>query len=70
MTSFLFKSVKEGEYENVLLAIEEGADINAFDSEKWTPLHYALESGYDEITALLIDRGADINAPNSAGFVA
>jgi ankyrin repeat protein len=43
--------------------IEKGADPNAANRSKNTPLHYVKST---DITKLLIERGADINAQNSS----
>ncbi|KAL4780164.1 ankyrin repeat-containing domain protein [Aspergillus varians] len=37
-------------------------DINAYDNYGWTPLHLAVERGFEEGVLLLIQRGADMNA--------
>ena len=66
--SKLFEAVKAGDFNKVFLAVEEDADVNARDSENWMPLHYAAESGNEEIINFLIDNGADVNATNSVGF--
>ena len=43
--------------------IEKGADTNALNSEKWTPLHCAASYGSNgEVAKVLIERGADFNA--------
>lgn len=47
--------------------IEKGADLNAINSNSWTPLFYAKEK---EMTKLLVEKGADINfeASNSTAL--
>ena len=46
------------------ILIEKGADINAFDDEKWSPLHLAAsDSSKAEVVKILIEKGANINAP-------
>ncbi|KAL2829150.1 ankyrin repeat-containing domain protein [Aspergillus cavernicola] len=37
-------------------------DINAYDDHGWTPLHLAVERGFEEGVILLIQFGADMNA--------
>ena len=39
-----------------------GSDVNAKNSDDWTPLHLAADKGHKEIAELLIDKGADVNA--------
>lgn len=44
-------------------AHERGScDINAHDNHGWTPLHLAVERGFEEGVLLLIQFGADMNA--------
>jgi ankyrin repeat protein len=49
--------------------IEGGADIDAPDNEKRTPLHYlyVCSFGNEAIAKLLIEKGADVNARDAAG---
>ncbi|NXH18734.1 PP16A phosphatase, partial [Bucco capensis] len=51
----------------VLLLLDAGADVNAQDSELWTPLHAAATCGHLALVQLLIQRGADLLALNSDG---
>ena len=44
--------------------IQNGAEINARDKHKFTPLHYATENGDLEIVQHLLDHGAHIEAKN------
>jgi ankyrin repeat protein len=55
--------------EVVRLLIENGADINARDKWKDTPLHYALPlfEGGLEAARLLIEAGADVSAQGRYG---
>jgi ankyrin repeat protein len=48
--------------EMVLLLTDLGADVNARDNRRWTPLHYASFGGFKRVVALLVQRGADIMA--------
>uniref|UniRef100_A0A8B9G5L5 Protein phosphatase 1 regulatory subunit 16A n=1 Tax=Amazona collaria TaxID=241587 RepID=A0A8B9G5L5_9PSIT len=47
--------------------VDAGADVNAADSERWTPLHAAATCGHLGLVQLLIQRGADLLALNSDG---
>ncbi|XP_048214551.1 alanine aminotransferase 1 isoform X2 [Perognathus longimembris pacificus] len=47
--------------------LEAGADVNARDSECWTPLHAAATCGHLHLVELLISRGADLLAVNTDG---
>ena len=42
-----------------------GADVNAKNERRWTPLHIAATK---EIAELLIDNGADVNAKSKGGY--
>lgn len=65
-------SAPDGGLDIVIMLIEKGAQLNAFDSdESWrtgsvgrTPLHYAAEDGYTAVARLLLDRGANVNMPD------
>lgn len=47
--------------------IEAGVDVNAEDSNGWTPLHFAARTGSVEAVQLLLDAGASVNVPDSKG---
>ncbi|XP_070796298.1 LOW QUALITY PROTEIN: protein phosphatase 1 regulatory subunit 16A [Pituophis catenifer annectens] len=51
----------------VELLLEAGADVNACDSELWTPLHAAATCGHLHLVELLVQRGANLLAVNSDG---
>ncbi|NXD87666.1 PP16A phosphatase, partial [Halcyon senegalensis] len=51
----------------VPVLLDAGADVNARDSELWTPLHAAATCGHLQLVQLLIHRGADLLAINSDG---
>ncbi|KAL7990246.1 hypothetical protein Chor_010600 [Crotalus horridus] len=51
----------------VELLLEAGADVNACDSELWTPLHAAATCGHLPLVGLLLQRGANLLAVNSDG---
>ena len=55
-------------YVNALkLAIENGADVNAFNSRGQRPIHAAAQIESLEIIELLVKNGADFNAVNKEG---
>ena len=51
-----------GHKEIAELLIAKGADVNAKDSARWTPLLHAADEGHKEVAELLIAKGADVNA--------
>ncbi|NXV39688.1 PP16A phosphatase, partial [Rissa tridactyla] len=51
----------------VTTLLDAGADVNARDSELWTPLHAAATCGHLRLVQLLVRRGADLLAVNSDG---
>ncbi|KAK8052649.1 Ankyrin repeat domain-containing protein 50 [Apiospora saccharicola] len=50
------------------LLIERGADVNAADKDRRTPLTWALDRGYVNIARLLIERGADVDVASKDGW--
>ncbi|MBD0390989.1 ankyrin repeat domain-containing protein [Wolbachia endosymbiont of Pentalonia nigronervosa] len=57
----LFSAVQAKDYDKVKSLIEQGAEVNATDSNGKTPLHYAASLSLD-IVKYLVAQGADINA--------
>ena len=50
----------------VKILLEKGANVNAINSDKWTPLHCA--ASYDsnaDVVKVLLEKGANVNALNS-----
>lgn len=38
------------------------ADVNAKDNFKWTPLHFACQTGLKDLVQVLLDSGAHLDA--------
>ena len=57
----LFKAIRNGKIEIVKEAIANGANVNAFNINIISPLHYAVSSSQNDIVELLISKGADVN---------
>ena len=55
-------AIAVGNIEAVKQHLAAGSDVNAKNSDDWTPLHLAADKGHKEIAELLIDKGADVNA--------
>ncbi|XP_059176383.1 protein phosphatase 1 regulatory subunit 16A-like isoform X2 [Physella acuta] len=53
--------------EMLKLLLEFGANVNACDSEMWTPLHAAATCGHVTLCKHLIERGAELLAVNADG---
>lgn len=49
------------------LLLDYGANVNAQDSEKWTPLHAAATCGHLQLVKFLISRDANLLAVNADG---
>jgi ankyrin repeat protein len=52
---------------DVVALIDQGVDINATDSDGWTPLLCACSQGLAEVAKALLQKGADVNAKKSDG---
>ncbi|EMS50919.1 Acyl-CoA-binding domain-containing protein 1 [Triticum urartu] len=60
-------SAREGEMEDLKKHLESGVEINARDSEKRTPLHWAVDRGHLGAVELLVRSNADVNAQDDEG---
>ena len=64
----LLDAVGKGRVSDVVVALEEGADVNYASTEistmKDTALMMAALNGRDEVVATLLERGADVHAKN------
>lgn len=60
----------KGNIWTVLSLIRAGADINAVDIDKQTPLHFAAIKGDDWIVKILLKNGADRSLLNKNGETA
>jgi ankyrin repeat protein len=56
-----------GDIEAVKEFLAAGADVNAKNNERWTPLNYSAFEGHKEIAELLIANGANVNAKDRVG---
>ena len=57
----LFKAAEKGKLDNVIVALDQGADVNCQDSKGRTPLCYAIIANSVACTHELLSRGADPN---------
>jgi len=63
----IYGAAYTGNIEAVKQYLAAGGDVNAKDSLRWTPLHWAIPYGRKEIVELLIDKGANVNAQRDNG---
>jgi ankyrin repeat protein len=59
--TYLHKASAAGNVAMVRLLIELGADVNAYDTNWWTPLLYAEHNGHHAVTALLVGARASLD---------
>ncbi|XP_037085410.1 protein phosphatase 1 regulatory subunit 16A-like isoform X2 [Pollicipes pollicipes] len=52
------------------LLLDHGANVDAKDSERWTPLHAAATCGHLHLVKQLVERGANLLAVNADGNMA
>lgn len=60
----LLKACEEGNWTSVQQLLNDGADIDALDKDKRSPLFLACQNGHDNIAQLLLQKGAAINTCN------
>lgn len=58
----LHVAAEKGDTAVIINLLNNGADVNETDNDRWTPLHYAAIFGKPEAASLLLDRDARINA--------
>lgn len=64
----LFTAVEQGNSAAITKLLAEGADINARDKGKRTPILVAAQQKHYDIIQQLADAGADINAQDNKSF--
>ncbi|UXN07941.1 ankyrin repeat domain-containing protein [Bartonella sp. HY761] len=57
-------------HENLVILLENNADVNALTNDGNTPLHEAVALGNLEAAKILVEFGADINLRNSKNYTA
>ena len=64
----LSKAAEKGDLETVKMLLEQGAEIDATDSEDRTALQEALMWGHTAVAAYLLDHGADVHITDIFGM--
>ncbi len=64
----LLDAARDGDLGKVQNLVEEGADINAQNSNGLTPLMFAIGSAHSDLVKLLLKLGADPNGPTKQGM--
>ena len=67
-SSSIHKAAFDGDIEAVKKHLAAGANVNALDSSRQTPLHHAVNLNKKETAEFLIAKGADLNAIDDAGW--
>lgn len=70
MSDSLIWAAKRGDLAALKKAILQDANLNAIDSQGWTPLFHAAHQGNVEVLTALIEAGADVNFGKETGFTA
>ena len=63
----IWNAAEKGNIEAVKQHLASGADVNVKDTNRWTPLHYAVYYGHKKVIELLIAKGADVKAKDMKG---
>ena len=63
----IFDAAYDGNIEAVKQHLAAGTDVNAKDSDRWTPLYKAVNQRHKAIAELLIAKGANVNAKGPFG---
>ena len=63
----ILNSIANGDADGLRVQLLSGADVNAKNSQVWTPLHFAAEKNRVEMAVYLISQNADINMHSKPG---
>lgn len=68
MNDLLFEAVRKADSEEILRLVKAGADVNARDKGKQTPVLVAAQHQHYDIIRLLVSLGADIDLQCNKSF--
>jgi ankyrin repeat protein len=68
MNDELFEATSENNLPEIRRLLSVGADVNATNTDGWTPLHKACMKGHVQVFKELVEYGADIEAKNSYDY--
>eukprot|EP00894_Picocystis_sp_ML_P002319 jgi/Pico_ML_1/52836/g3485.t1 len=63
--SLLIEGARYGDVEDVQMALDGGADVNAADDLGRTALHMASANGHEALVQMLLDAGSDVGVVNT-----
>lgn len=64
---FLFHCMN-GDLQDAVLALAEGADVDAINAQGWSALHLSIANSHTDIARVLIDNGADVDVLDNSGM--
>jgi ankyrin repeat protein len=67
MDTALHIAAEDGDVEEVITLVEEGADVEAADAGGWRVLHIAAADGHVEVARTLLEAGAHLEAQTARG---
>lgn len=67
-TEALFQAAATGDQAQVAMLLDQGADINARDKGKRTPILVAAQNKHYDLVRFFAERGADIDAQDNKCF--
>ena len=62
ISTALHIAAKNGHVDVAKVLIQNGADVNAVQKDRWTVLDLAVKFGHIDFVKVLIQNGADVNA--------
>lgn len=63
----LVQAVRRGDADTINEVCTAGAELNARDTRRWTPLHHAVDANQPGMVDLLSVKGTNLNARNADG---